>query len=61
MKLRNQKYLSRKKAITDMIRFKNLQSFLKATLALSKSMVVRKDMRDALWELESRPLYVKYN
>lgn len=61
MKLRNQKYLSRKKAITEMIRFKDLQSFLKASLALSKSMVVRKDMLEALWEFESRPLYVKYN
>jgi hypothetical protein len=61
MKLRNQKYLNRKKAIGEMIRFKDLQSFLKASLAISKSMIVKKDMLDALMELEARPLYVKYN
>jgi hypothetical protein len=54
MKLRNKVYLRRKKAIQDMAQFKDLHSFLKAGFELSKSIVVKKDILNTLFELKGQ-------
>ena len=54
MKIRNKKYIRRKKAIQDMIRFKDMQSFLKAGLEMARSSVVKKDILNTLFSLDLR-------
>jgi len=61
MKIRNQKYIDRKKAIREMIRFTDIRSFLKASMALAKSSVVKRDMMATLWEFESGNNSVRYS
>ena len=54
MKLRTKTYLRRKKAIRTMAAFTDLKSFLKASFELSQSLVVKKDMLNALFTLDHR-------
>jgi len=59
MKIRTKTYLRRKKAIQRMATFTDLRSFLKASFELSQSLVVKKDMLNALFTLEHRNTQVQ--
>ena len=54
MKLRNKQYLKKKKAVTEMIEFRDISSFLRASFERSKSLVVKKDILNTMFELENR-------
>ncbi|PZF72874.1 hypothetical protein [Taibaiella soli] len=60
MKIRNQKYIDRKRAIREMIRFTDIRSFLKASIAIASSAIVKRDMMATLWQLESDKGSVRY-
>lgn len=60
MKIRNQKYIERKKAIREMIRFTDIRSFLKASMALATSSIVKRDMMATLWQFEAGDSPVHY-
>lgn len=52
MKFRTKKYINRKKAWNNLHTFSDLKSFLMAGLALSRSMVVKKDIIETMIALE---------
>ena len=58
MKLRTRKYITRQKAIRNMIQFTDLKSFLMAGFQASRSVVVKKDIINMLIDLD-RPMYAK--
>jgi hypothetical protein len=58
MKLRTRKYITRQKAIRNMIQFTDLKSFLLAGFQASRSVVVKKDIINMLIDLD-RPVYAK--
>lgn len=60
MKIRNQKYIERKKAIREMIRFTDIKSFLKASMAIANSAIVKRDMMATLWQFETGSGTVHY-
>ena len=58
MKLSTRKYITRQKAIRNMIQFTDLKSFLMAGFQASRSVVVKKDIINMLIDLD-RPMYAK--
>ena len=58
MKLRTRNYITRQKAIRNMIQFTDLKSFLMAGFQASRSVVVKKDIINMLIDLD-RPMYAK--
>jgi hypothetical protein len=54
MKTRNAAYIRRKKAMRNFFNFTDLRSMLSAGLALSRSIVVKKDIVKTMAELNSR-------
>ncbi len=54
MKLRTKAYLRRQKAMRDLLNFSDLRSMLRASITLSRSLVVKKDIVKTLAEINCR-------
>lgn len=54
MKLRSKQYQRRKEAIQEMIEFRDISSFLRASFERSRSLVVKKDILNTMFELENK-------
>jgi Tfp pilus assembly ATPase PilU len=53
MKLRTKNYFRKQQAVNEMIEFKDISSFLRASFQRSKSLVVKKDILNTMFQLEN--------
>lgn len=53
MKLRTKNYFRKQKAAQEMIEFRDISTFLRASFERSRSLVVKKDILNTLFQIEN--------